>query len=446
MPNDGGYLISDKGSYKEGETIKLSAVAQKDYTLEGIEVIQNGDTFVYGKETGLDDLLSNGIEAKESGFVFRPLFLKTATYDVTPSEAAQIGAKGDGVYNLTAATYGTATNGISLASEGKAIEIVGQKDEAGKPATTLYVSKESSLFASDYVSLQNVNVVLSDDYADGNSIFKFDALYASIQNVTITVGKETKTALDFKTGNFAIKDVSINSTSSEKDGEKVMSLTTAVTFGETKETKLAKASVDNFKVNGVNGTQYGVYAGSIFKSYWDALGFDFEIKNSSFGEEATPIGEMWTHFRREDHISDRFGINQNLYKKNAKVSSLKVSSTAIYSKLSTTYRDDFYEPSHALITFRLMQDDADSDYYQRRVFADTLINVRSSTFNGTTITADKVAFGKDGCVPLTTLYLYDDDEGWYGLRTLFSYNMVFPYGQVDGAEAKLATQGRYPEY
>lgn len=439
LPANGGYLYSDKGSYKQGETIALTAVAQKGYTLEGIEVIKDGDVFVYGQDSGLSNLLANGIEEKENGYVFRPLFFKTdATFEVAASEIAQIGAKGDGTYNLRESTYGTSTNGVTFGSSGNAIKIIGQKDSEGKPATTIYVSEESSFFALDYLSLENVNVILSEDYKDGNSIFKFDALYASLKNVTITVDKEVSAALNFKTGNFAMKDVKIKANDSL--------LTTAVLFSETEGTKLANVAIDTFKVSTVKGTNYGVYAGSIFKSYWDALGFKFAIKNSSFGEEATPIGEMWSHFRQKDPISTRFGIDSALYKKNMKTSSFAMENTAIYSKLSTTYRDDVYEPSPALITFRMMQTEDDSDYTQRRVFADILLDIRSATFNGTAITSDKVAFGKDGSVPLTTLYSFDSSEDtWYGLRTLFSYNAVFPYGQVDGVEAKLALQGNYPQ-
>lgn len=439
LPTTGGYLFSNKGSYREGETIGLTAIAQKGYTLEGIEVIKDGGAFVYGQDSGLSDLLANGIEAKENGYVFRPLFFKTdATFEVGASEIEQIGSKGDGIYNLSEATYGTSTNGVTFGSNGNAIKIVGQKDSEGKPATTIYVSKESSFSALDYLSLENVNVILSEDYKDGNSIFKFDALYASLKNVTITVDKEVAVALNFKTGNFAMKDVTIKASDSK--------LMTAVLFSETEATKLANVAIDNFKVSTVKGTNYGVYAGSVFKSYWDALGFKFTIKNSSFGEEATPIGEMWSHFRQKDHISNRFGIDNALYKKNMKVASFTMENTTIYSKLSTTYRDDFYEPSPALITFRMMQTEDDSDYTQRRVFADILLDIRSTTFNGMAITSDKVAFGADGSVPLTTLYSFDSSEdSWYGLRTIFSYNAVFPYGQVDGVEAKLAIQGKYPQ-
>ena len=447
LPGTGGYLYSDKGSYASGETVKIGSVSQSGYDLKGIEVIKDGVPFFYAEETGLSELLANGIVIKENGFVFRPVYAKKdASFEVTTDAGLlNLGAQGDGVYNLTQSTYGTAEKGVKLSGNGSFVDVVGEKGADNKPATTIYVSGKSSIAASGILSFENVNVVLAADYTDDGAIFDFEAAFVKFKNCTITIDKKVDTALSFGTGNFAIVDSSITASKQTEEANKTLSnLKTAVLFGDAENHKLANALVDNFTVNDVQGTSYGNYKGSVFKSYWDTVGFSFNIKNSTFGTEATPIAEVWSHFRRKDAFGSGV-LRKDLYLKYEKTSLLEIDSTKFYSSLSTEYADDYYEPSPALITFRLMEDESDTDYYDRRVFADVLIDVNNATFNGTNIAADKVAYGKSESVPLVTIYSYDESESsWFGQNKANNYQTIAPYGRVDGTDADVVRNPNYP--
>ncbi len=443
LPSLGGYLYSDKGSYEAGEKIQLKAKVEAGYALESVEVGYNGNTYIYDKATGLDGLLTDGLSAKEGGFVFKPIFTqeKANAYTIADAAAlATVGEEGDGTYSLTAATYGTQTNGVTLTSKGNFVKLVGKVGEDNTPATTLYLSGKSS-FNANYFSLENVNVVLADDYADSTSILEFNNTFAEFKNSTITIGKTVNAALNFKTGNFAIDGVKIES---GKDTSDATFLTTAVLFGETADTALARISVTNLTVNNVKFTTYGDYKGSVFKSFYDAPYFSFTIKNSTFGTSETKIGEVWSHFRKQDHISnnDRLGqFTEENYKKMMKTALLEIEGTTFYSALEN-HEDDTYNP--ALISFRPMENDSDDDYVRRDVFADILISVKTSTFNGTAITSNNVHYGKVGDVPLTTIYWYSDE--WYGADKPTYYNFVYPYGQVDGTDADLTNASSNSSY
>lgn len=437
LPSEGGYLLSDKGSYAEGETIKLTAKAQAGYTLESVEVGYNGNTAIYTQDTGLNDLLTNGLSAKTNGYVFKPIFSKEATFKIPDTASlATIGTNGAGTYKLTAETYGTQAEGIALNTNASFVKVVGKLGENNKPATTIYVSGKSTLTA-DYFFFENVNLVLADNYQDAGSILEFSSSFAEFKNSTITISKAVDTALHFKTGNFAIRGVKINS---EADSSKKAFLKTAVLFADSKENALNRVVVDDFTVNNVQNAKWNEYAGSIFKSYYDAPYFNFIIKNSSFGTADTKIGEVWAHFRKEDHISTgRIGdFTEALYNQMKKTALVEIDSTNIYSVLENR-EDDTY--NFALFTFHLMENEDDSSYQSRDVYADILFNVNSSTYNGTQISATNVKYGKMGDVPFTTIYLYSDE--WYGTPQINYYQAIYPYAQVDGAEATLAN-GRYP--
>ena len=444
LPSFGGYLYSDKGSYSVGEKIQLKAKVETEYTLESVEVGYNDSTYIYDKATGLDALLTDGILAKEGGFVFKPIFTQEKTYSVADSAAlATVGEQGDGTYNLTAATYGSQANGVTLTSKGNFVKLVGKAGENNVPATTIYLSGKSS-FNANYFFLENVNVVLADDYADSSSILEFNSVFAEFKNSTITIGKAVTSALNFKAGNFAIDGVKIES---GKDASDTAFLTTAVLFGETATTALARVSVTNFTVNNVKWARFDNYEGSVFKSFYDAPYFSFTIKNSTFGTNETKIGEVWSHFRKQDHISnkDRWGnFTEESYKKMMKTALLEIEGTTFYSALANR-EDDTYNP--ALISFRPMENENDDDYVQKDVFADVLISVKTSTFNGTAMSATNVHYGKVGDVPLTTIYVYSSDE-WAGTNKPYYYNFVYPYGQVDGTDADLtnanANSAKYP--
>ena len=441
LPSDGGYISSDKGSYAKGETIKLTATAEKGYDLDAIEVTYDGTKSIYAEDTGLSDLLTNGIEAKENGYVFKPVFANLTSADLD----SDISIASSGIFNLTASAYGTAENGIAMSASGKNVKIVGKTNSDGSPATTVYVSGKST-FNADYLTLENVNIVMAADYVDGSSILEFNDSYACIKNSTIAVSVETSVALNFKSGSFGIKDVTIASGADATS--KSAFLTTAVLFGETEANAFSNVVVDGFDVTNVKKTSYGVYAGSIFKSYWDTKRFNFEIKNSIFGTSDTKIGEVWSHFRQKDYISDMTGSNKTLYKKYMKTASVKISSTNIYSDLTNTWdSDEYYAISPAIFTFRLMEDTSDTDTIYRRNFADILFTITSSKINDEGITKSNVRYGGDYTdnFPLVTLYEYydDDDSTWYGTDRINYYNDIYPYATVDGEDAKLA-DGQYP--
>ncbi len=440
LPSEGGYLYCDKGSYAAGETIKLTSFAESSYELKSVEAIYNGVKSIYTAETGLSDLLANGLKAKENGYVFKGIYAEDKA-PIAVTDITKIGENGSGTYALSD-SYGEASKGIalSLSAKGKIIDIQGKTDEEGKPITTIYVNKKST-FNSAYLTLKNINFVLASDYVDAASILEFDCDYANFENCTITVDKAVNTALNFKAGNFSIKDSKIN-TSKEEDGV-TAKLTTAVTFGETKATQFSRVFIDNFTVNDVKklADNGGPYAGSVFKSFYDTPYFDFEIKDSTFGTTDTPIREIWSHFRQQDYISDRFGMNSKLYAKYMKTASVKLDSVNFYTDIKN---DDSWYRNPALFTFRMMQNESDDDYNLRRNFADILFEVTSSKANDASLTASNVQYGVSN-TPLTTLYLYNSsDEVWNGNTGINVYQAVYPYATIDGQGAKLAS-GLYPD-
>ena len=380
--------------------------------------------------------MDEGIDQKEGGFVFKPVFVDT-TKEYEISDPANIGQSGNGKYLLNQATYGSATNGVALASEGGVVTIEGNVDAAGKANTTVYL-KAASTFASKYVFLKNINFVLADDFA-GTTILKFAGSFASFENCTITVDKEIAEAVNFNCGSFGIKDVKITSTN---NAASKAFLTTAVAFGNKNEGEhFSRVVVDNLIVDNVKKASSGQYAGSVFKSYWDNLGFDFIIKNSKFGTADSKIGEVWTHFRQKDYISGRFGMDNKLFALYKKTASVKISNTDIYTDLKNV--DWYYNP--ALITFRIMENTSDSYTYKKN-FLDIQIDVTSTKVNDAALTADNVHYGRANTtdVPLVTLYQYDDDDGWYGYRQVNTYQAYFPYATVDGQNAEIAGLGNYP--
>ena len=436
LPGVGGYLASDKGSYAAGETIKISSFPQNGYQLDGVEVIYDGVKTVYGATNGLDDFLSNGIVAKENGYVFHPVFSDTTKkFDVT--DITTIGSSGDGTYTLKSDTYGEVAKGITLAITGGNLKIQGQTTSEGKPATTIYV-KEKSTFSADYVTVKNINFALADDYADSSSVLEFAGSFASLENCTISITKSVECALNFKAGSFGIKDVSIHSL---RDAAGAF-LKTAVLFGEKDTDGFSNVEVNNLVVNDVKKAQNGVYAGSVFKSFVDTPYFQFKIKNSKFGTAETPLGEIWAHYRQKDYISSRFGPDAKLYAKYKKTASVVVDSSEIYSDLVNDYPDS-YVLNLAAFTFHVNETISD-DTSLKRCFADILFQFNSSKVNGSSIDAAKIKYGEDGCFPMVTLYQYYEDESlWYGCEQINTYQSIFPYAEVNGNEASLAS-GAYP--
>ncbi len=440
LPSEGGYLYCDKGSYTAGDTIKLTSFAENSYELKSVEVIYDGVKSIYTTETGLSDLLTDGITVRENGYVFKGIYTQEKD-PIEVTDITKIGEKGSATYTL-ADSYGTAEKGIalSLSSKSDFITVQGKTDTEGKPATTIYL-KGKSTFNSSYLTLKNINFILASDYVDDASLLEFDCNYANFENCTITIDKEVNSALNFKAGNFSIKDSKI--TSSKGEDKLTAKLTTAVTFAETKETQFSRVFIDNFSVNNVKklADNGGPYAGSIFKSYYDTPYFDFEIKNSTFGTTDTPIREIWSHFRQKDYISDRFGMNNKLYAKYMKTASVKLDSVNFYTDIKN---DDSWYRNPALFTFRMMQNESDVDYNLRQNFADILFEVTSSKANNVPLTASNVQYGLSD-TPLTTLYWYYDEESvWNGNTNIRSSQSVYPYATIDEQEAKLAS-GLYPD-
>ena len=436
LPAEGGYLNSDKGCYALNETITLSAKAETGYSLEAIEATYNGVTSVYAVTTGLDTLLAEGIVAKEGGYVFRPVFLKS-DQKFAVSDLTKIGENGNGTYSLNESAYGSVEAGVTFSSSGEIVKMEGETDGNGKPATTIYVAGKSVL-SSRYLFLKNVNIVLADNYVDSSSVLEFNNDFASFENCAIAINKNVECALCFKGSSFGIKDVAIVS---EKENDKAF-LKTSVLFGEKNATPFSRVVIDNFSVNQVKKAQKGVYAGSVFKSYLDTPYFYFAIKNSTFGTADTPIGELWAHYRQKDYISTRFGQDANLYKKYQKSASVKIENTAIYCDLVNDYPDS-YPLNFALITFHVNETE-DDDITYKRCFADILLQFDSLAINGAPIDAKKVSYGVDGNFPLVTLYqYYGEDSLWYGCDRINTFQSIYPYANIDGTEVKLAS-GQYP--